>query len=118
MMPEELFRLGNATDPQLSKVRARDVDVIEVDGKMMIVANGKGISLFDMTGIRLSPMTGWVWKFPPNTEVPFGLHLVNDKPNHYCIAPVRNMFIDEFKMLLDKLAAKGVRFFKKEEKSA
>ena len=118
MMPEELFRLGNATDPQLSKVRARDVDVIEVDGKMMIVANEKGISLFGMTGIRLSPMTGWVWKFPPNTPLPAGLHLVNDKPHHYCIAPVRNMFVDEFKVLLDKLASTAVKFFKKEEKRA
>ena len=118
MMPEELFRLGNSTDPQLSKVRSRDVDVIEVDGRAMIVANNKGISVFDMTGIRLSPMTGWVWKFAPDTELPPGLHLVNDKPHHYCIAPVRNMFIDEFKALLDKLAAKGTRFFKKEEKRA
>lgn len=118
MMPEELFRLGNATDPQLSKVRSRDVDVIEVDGKMMIVANDKGISLFDMTGIRLSPMSGWVWKFPQDTPLPTGLHLVNDKPHHYCIAPVRNMFVDEFKILLDKLASKAVKFFKKEEKRA
>ena len=78
---------------------------LTMDGFTPPKANGKGISLFDMTGIRLSPMTGWVWRFPPNTPLPPELHLVNDKPHHYCIAPVRNMFVEEFKELLDKKAA-------------
>ena len=106
------------SNDNLSKVRAKDVDVIQVGGKTMIVANGKGISLFDMTGIKLGTMSGWVWKFPPDTPLPPGLHLVNDKPHHYCIAPVRNMFVDEFKSLLDKLALEAIKFHKKEEKRA
>jgi len=34
----------------------------------MIVANNKGISVFDKEGINESPMTGWVWQFKPNTN--------------------------------------------------
>ena len=52
LIPEEVFRLGNSGNPQLSHVRARDVDVIEINQMSVIVANGKGISVFDIEGIR------------------------------------------------------------------
>jgi len=58
ILPEELFRLGNTTSPRLSNVRPRDIDTIEINGIKVIIANGKGISVFDKTGINESPMTG------------------------------------------------------------
>jgi hypothetical protein len=65
ILPEELFRLGNATSPRLSNVRPRDIDTIEINGIKVIIANGKwqmangkGISVFDKTGTNESPMTG------------------------------------------------------------
>lgn len=117
ILPEELFRLGNSSSSRLSNVRSRDVDTIEINGITVIRANGKGISVFDRVGINESPMTGWVWRFPPNTQPPVGLKLVQDKPHHYCIAPTQNMPIDKYKGLLEEMALKATRVFKKEGKA-
>jgi|SRR5690606_18074239 len=117
ILPEELFRLGNSNSSRLSNVRSRDVDTIEINGITVIRANGKGISVFDRTGINESPMTGWVWRFPPNTQPPVGLKLVQDKPHHYCIAPAHNMPVDKYKGLLEEMALKATRVFKKEGKA-
>lgn len=117
ILPEELFRLGNASTPKLTHVRARDVDVTNINGITVVIANGKGISVYDRSGIDQSPMSGWVWKFPPNTRVPVGLKLVGDKPHHFCIAPAQNMPVDKYKGLLEEMALKASRVFKKEGKA-
>lgn len=116
ILPEELFRLGNKSSPRLSNVRPRDVDTMSMNGITVIIANGRGISVFDKAGINESPMNGWVWRFPPNTLPPQGLKLVKDKPHHYCIAPTKNMPIDKYKGLLEEMALSATRVFKKEGK--
>ena len=113
IVPEDIYRLGNVGGPRLSNVRARDVDTTEINGVTVVVANGKGISVFDIEGIKLSPMTGWVWKFSATTSMPLGLKLVHDKPHHYCIAPMSNMPIDKYKGLLEELALRATRVFQK-----
>lgn len=46
LAPEDLYRLGNATDPRLTHIRRpKDIDTIEINGVLGVVANGKGISL-------------------------------------------------------------------------
>lgn len=117
ILPEELFRLGNSSSPRLSNVRSRDIDTIEINGVVVIRANGKGVSVFDKIGINESPMTGWVWRFPPNTQPPVGLKLVHDKPHHFCIAPAQNMPIGKYKGLLEEMALRATRVFKKEGKA-
>jgi hypothetical protein len=114
IIPEEVFRLGNSTSPKLSSIRTRDVDTTTINGITMVIANGKGISVFDREGINQSPMTGWVWKFLPNTSFPPGLKLVQDKPHHFCIAPTKNMPVDKYKGLLEAMALKAMKVFKKE----
>lgn len=42
LAPEELFRLGNTSSPKLSHVRAREINVTEINGIIVIIANGKG----------------------------------------------------------------------------
>tara|TARA_B110000211_G_C13839814_1_gene447374 strand:- start:274 stop:699 length:426 start_codon:yes stop_codon:yes gene_type:complete len=117
LVPEEVFRLGNSSSPKLSNVRPRDVDTMLVNDIRVIIANGKGISIFDRAGIDESPMSGWVWRFPPNTRPSLGLKLVKDKAHHYCIAPERNMPMDKYKGLLEEMALKASRVFKKEGKA-
>ena len=116
ILPEELFRIGNKETPKLSHVRSKDVETMQLNGITVIIANGKGISVFDKTGINQSNMTGWVWRFPPNTRPPQGLKLVNDKPHHYGIAPVTNMPLDKYKGLLEEMALKATMVFKNEGK--
>lgn len=118
IIPEEVFRLGNTNSPKLSNIRPRDINIINVNGVPVVVANGKGISVFDKEGIALSPMTGWVWRFSPNTRFPLGLKLVQDKPHHFCIAPAHNMPLDKYKGLLEEMALSAKRIFKKEGKLA
>lgn len=115
MAPEDLYRLGNATSPRLTNVRRpKDIDTIEVNGILMVVANGKGVSLFTKQRLDATPMSGWVWKIPRNTIVPSGLKLINDRPGHYSICPASNMPLEEFKGLLAKLALKCQKVFKKQ----
>jgi len=112
VVPEDVFRLGNADGPRLDHVRSRDVDTTTIDGVQMVIANGKGISLFDREGIRLAPFTGWVWKVAAATSLPPGLKLVQDKPHHYCIAPASNMPVTRYKSLLEQLALSAQRVMK------
>lgn len=113
IVPEDVFRLGNADHPRMSHVRPRDVDSTEVNGILVVVANNKGISVFDAEGITRTPMSGWIWKFFPGTQLPQGLKLVQDKPHHYCIAPITNMPMDKYKGLLEELGLKATRIMQK-----
>jgi hypothetical protein len=115
LAPEDLFRLGNATDPRLTHIRRpKDIDTIEINGILIVVANGKGISLSTQERISKSPITGWVWKISKGTQIPLGLKLINDREGHYSICPLSNMPLDEFKGLLSKLALKCQKIFKKQ----
>lgn len=113
--PEDLFRLGNSTGPRLTNVRRpKDIDTIELNGILMVVSNGKGISLSTKERIEKTPMSGWVWKITRGTSMPNGLKLINDREGHYSICPRVNMPLDEFKGLLSKLAVKCQKVFKKQ----
>ena len=118
LAPEYLYRLGSSSSARLSHVRERDVDTVRVGGITVVVANGKGISLFDLEGIALAPVTGWVWKIRAAKPVPSGLKLVHDKPHHYCIAPTANMPLSKYKGLLEEFALHAERFMKREERAS
>ena len=115
LAPEDLFRLGNSTDPRLTHIRRpKDIDTVEINGLLVVIANGKGISLATEERISKSPVSGWVWKISKGTQMPQGLRLINDRPGHYSICPISNMPLDEFKGLLSKLALKCQKVFKKQ----
>ena len=85
LAPETLYRLGNATSPLLSRMRPDDIDIIDVNGVKMVVANKKGVSLYNKEGLDLVPLTGWVWEIKAHTNLPFGLKLTKDNEplGHY-----------------------------------
>jgi len=115
LAPEDLFRLGNSTSPRLANVRQpKDISTIEINGILVVIANGKGVSLSTKERLDSTPMSGWVWKIPKNTPIPMGLTLLNDRPGHYSICPQVNMPLDEFRGLLSKLAMKCQKVFKKQ----
>ena len=117
IVPEDVFRLGNAQSPRLGNVRDRDVDLIVINDILVVIANGKGISVFDKTGIEAAPFEGWVWQLPAALHLPAGLKLVKDKPHHYCIAPTVNMPVDKYKGLLEELGLHAHRVIKKTGKA-
>ena len=107
MVPEEVFRAGNATTPRLHMVRPSEVDITEINGVKIIIANGRGVSLYTKNELQNTTLTGWVWKFMAHTHVPQGLKLVNDKPGHYCVAPIQNMPVYLYKGLLEQMGMKA-----------
>lgn len=107
IVPEDLYRLGNSSDARLTRVRRpQDVNTLEMNGIVIVVANGKGVSLLTRARIDKTPISGWLWRLPKGTQMPFGLRLINDRSGHFCLCPIRNMPLDEFKGLLAKLAMK------------
>lgn len=46
MVPEDVFRVGNAATPRLHMVKSSEVDITELNGVKVIIANGRGVSLY------------------------------------------------------------------------
>jgi hypothetical protein len=115
LVPEDLYRLGNSTSPLLTRLRPGEVDIIEVNGVKMIVANSKGISLYNQEGLNLLPLTGWVWEISAKTPLPFGLKLAkDDRPQgHYTICPIKNMSVHEFVGLLESVVIYCKKLYRK-----
>ena len=115
LAPEILYRLGNSTSPLLTKMRPDDINLIEVNGVKMVVANQKGVSLYNKEGLDLVPLSGWVWEIKAHTNLPPGLKLIKDNNplGHYTLSPVRNMPVHEFIGLLEKVAIHCKKVFKK-----
>ena len=86
-----------------------------MNGITHIVANGKGISLYNKRGLDLAPLTGWVWEISANTQLPSGLKLIkDDRPEgHYSLCPIRNMSVHEFISQLEKVVIHCKKVFKK-----
>lgn len=113
IFPEDIFRVGNATSHKLTAIRVGEVDVYDVEGVRMVIANGKGVSGFTLRGLRDEGLTGFAWLFPKGTMVEPGLKLVDDaKPDHYVLAPVTNMPLDRYKALLDVMGRKCSKHLK------
>ena len=68
----------------------------------MVIANGKGISLFTEKGIEHF-RNGWLWKMPKGIPMPSGLALYNDHGAHYMICPAEEVPLDVYKALLRSL---------------
>lgn len=113
IFPEEVYRVGNSTSPRMSALRVGEINIYELKGVKMVIANGKGISVFTLKGLKEEGLTGFAWKFTKNTVIEPGLKLVDDdKPEHYVLAPIRNMPLDEYKGLLEKMGLKCEKYLR------
>lgn len=113
IIPEEVFRVGSARSSLLSRVRRSDVDMRVANDIPVVIANGRGVSVYTEEQLKKAPLTGWVWRFPPGIRLPEGLRMVNDRPGHYCVAPARDMPADLYVGLLEAMAIHATRVWKK-----
>lgn len=113
IVPIEVFRVGNSEIPRMHMVRESEIDTVQMDDVRVVIANGRGVSLYTKDELEKTPLTGWVWKFTANTQIPFGLKLVNDKVGHYCVAPMTNMPLDLYKGLLQQMGLQAEKVWKK-----
>jgi hypothetical protein len=68
---------------------------------------------FTLDGLRAEGLTGHAWKFNKDTLIEAGLKLIDDeKPEHYTLAPTRNMPLDEYKGLLEIMGLKCSKYLK------
>ena len=115
---EDLYRFGNSTSARISKVRPREIQTIEVNGIVSIVANGAGVSLFNKDGLdKNQHLTGWVWEIKQGTHFPVGLKLIKDtigSPGHHMLAPSRNMPLSQYIGLLEQVAISCQKIYKKQ----
>jgi len=85
----------------------------------MIVANGKGVSLYNKSGLEHSSLSGWIWEINQGTQLPNGLYLRKDSdPNnegHYFVCPRRNMPVNAYAGLLEQMALHCRKVFKKKK---
>jgi len=114
-LPEDLYRIGNSSSPLMTKIRAGEITLMEINGITTIVANNKGISLFSERGLTLAPLTGWVYELKRGTPIPSELHLYKDPllEGHYMLCPLRNMPVRKYAGLLDEIAVHCYKVFKK-----
>ena len=113
IIPEEVYRVGNSGSHKITSIRPGEIDVYEMKGVRMVVANGKGISVFTKKGLEAEKLTGYAWLFLKNIAIENGLKLIDDeKPEHYTLAPIKNMPIDEYKSLLTKMGVKCDKYLK------
>ncbi len=98
---------------KLTAIRGGEIDVYEMKGVKIVIANGKGVSVFTLEGLKNEGLAGYAWLFKKGTNVEMGLKLIDDeKPEHYTLAPTRNMPLDEYKGLLEKMGIKCSKYLK------
>lgn len=113
IFPEDIYRVGNSSSHKLTAIRVGEIDVYDLQGVKMVIANGKGVSGFTLRGLHEEGLTGFAWLFQKGTMVEPGLKLVDDeKPDHYVLAPVTNMPLDQYKSLLEKMGRKCSKHLK------
>ncbi len=111
---EDLYRFGNATSSRINRIRVGEINTTEQNGITMIVANDKGVSLFNEEGMRRSPLTGWVWEIKSRTAIPQGLRLVQKgSKGHHMLVPVKTMPLSQYISLLEQMAIHCQKVFKK-----
>jgi len=115
LFPDDVFRVGNATGHKLAAVRPTEVDTVVVNGVMMIIANGKGVSLYTLTKIIEKGLTGYAWKFQKYATVIPGLKLVSDEPEHFMLAPAHNMPVAKYKGLLEEMGLRCCKYCRVKE---
>jgi hypothetical protein len=115
MFPEEIYRMGNSGSHKLTFVRPTEVNTMDLHGVKVIIANGKGVSLYTIDKIIEKGLTGFAWQFQKGLNVTHGLKLVTDEPNHYMLAPIANMPVEKYKGLLEEMGLSCMKYFSVKE---
>ena len=90
--------------------------MVTINTVPVIVADGRGVSVFTLEGIIREGLTGYAWRFKKGTRISVGLKLVADprpeKVEHYFIVPTENMPVDKYKGLLEELSLRCEKYLR------
>ncbi len=98
------------------RLRPPDIDIVSKGGTkwVSIARRPRGISTFDKVGVPEGKDWSY-YRISAGTVIPSGLAIVKDNFNvklgatHYTIAPAHDMPLEEFKRLLNQLAANAIK---------
>lgn len=111
IFPEQIYRIGNSTSHRLADIRPDEVDIIEINGVNVVIANNKGVSLWTVEGIIKKGLTGYAWRFEKGTPLIPDLKLISDEPGHYMLPPLHNIPLDKYKGLLEEMGLLCGKYF-------
>jgi len=110
LFPEDVYRMGNSSTHRMTVIRADEINVTQIKGISIVVANNKGVSVWTKEGVAEKGLTGYAWLIKTGATTPQGLKIVNDTPGHYMLVPVRNMPLDSYKGLLEEMGMKCEKY--------
>ena len=115
ILQEDLYRIGNSSSSKLADVRQGEITTSRINGIKTIVANDKGVSLYNKQGLDDAPLSGWVYEIKAGGVLPFGLKLWKDPQidGHYHVCATNNMSFHKYVGLLEELATHCNKIFKK-----
>jgi hypothetical protein len=96
--------------------RPADITIVDRQGEkwVLVTDRPRGLSTFDAPGVP--PGRDWsYYRIPAGTVLPAGLAIVRDEFNtrfgatHYTIAPMCDMSLTQFKLLLEQFAASAIK---------
>jgi hypothetical protein len=90
----DLFRLGNASGPQMENVRPKDITHFTRNGVVWVKAGQGGISTFSTPPAKYS---GRIWKLDAGYDHGTLLLVWNDHAQHWSWEPVADMPLSAFK---------------------
>jgi hypothetical protein len=61
LFPEDVYRMGNSGSHRMSVIRPDEVNIIQIKGVSVIVANNKGVSVWTKEGVIEKGLTGYAW---------------------------------------------------------
>jgi hypothetical protein len=88
--------MGKPNSPSFSEARGlKDCLVVEVNGILVVRANGNGFSAFDSITPYMKEKGKNIWKIKKHAILPDGIRVIKDiRPNHkghYMLVPERDM---------------------------
>ena len=112
---EDLYRFGNSSSAQMNRLRPGEIDTYTINGIEMVKASNEGISLYNKEGLDETELTGWVWEIKAGTPFPPELKLIKDNNplGHHTLAPAVNMPKSQYIGLLEQVAVRCKKVFKK-----
>ncbi|WP_226646236.1 hypothetical protein [Microbulbifer variabilis] len=112
-----LPKFGHLDQRENFEFLTSQLDTTFLSNRTIVIANDKGIRVFDQKSINQSTLNGWVCRFPAGTTLPIGLKIVKKISGQYFISPERNMTIERFIELLKEMSLSAITLFKRADKA-
>ncbi|WP_444901515.1 hypothetical protein ACJJIG_18905 [Microbulbifer sp. SSSA007] len=114
---DSLPKYGLHKSEKTSELLTAILDTTLLNDRKIIIANGKGVRIFNQERINQLIQDGWICRFPAGTTLPEGLKIVEQSPGEFYISPERNMAERQFIALLKEMSLRAITIFKRADRA-